>query len=108
MRCEARLSHDHRGLVREGFDEIALADIGRIDLHFARRDLHKPFDHEGRLRAPRASIGINRHGVGVDRINLTVDRWNIVLAREQRGIEIGRHRRRERRHAAAPAEDKRD
>ncbi len=95
---------DH-GLIREGPHEILLAQFGRIDAEFARRDFDQPLDHEGRFRPPRAAIGIDRHGVGVDRIHLAIDRGNVVLARQQRRIEIGRHRRREGRHIGAEIGD---
>ncbi len=77
----------------------------RIDALLARADFDQTLDHEGRLRPPGAAIGVDRHGVGVDRIDLAIDRRNVVLARQQRGIEIGRHRRRERRHIGAEIGD---
>jgi hypothetical protein len=61
-------------------------------------DLDQPLDDEGRLRAARAAIGVDRRGVGVDRVDLAIDRRDVVLARQQRRVEIGRHRRREGRH----------
>ena len=99
------VGHDHRRLVRERFDEILLPQIGRIDAELARADLDQPLDHEGRLGPPGAAIGIDRHGVGVDRVDLAVDRRNVVLARQQRRVEIGRHRRREGRHIGAEIGD---
>ena len=99
------IGHDHRRLVRERLDEVLLAQIGRIDAQLARADLDQPLDHEGRLRAAGAAIGVDRHGVGVDRVDLAIDRRDVVLARQQRGVEIGRHRRREGRHIGAEIGD---
>ena len=99
------VGHDHRRLVREGLDEVLPAQVGRIDAELARADLDQPLDHEGRLRPSGAAIGVDRHGVGVDRVDLAIDRRDVVLARQQRRIEIGRHRRRERRHIGAEIGD---
>ena len=81
------------------------AQLGRIDRQLARADLDQPLDHEGRLRPAGAAIGVDRHGVGVDRVDLAIDRRDLVLARQQRGVEIGRHRRREGRHVGAEIGD---
>ena len=66
-----------------------------------RRGLHQPFDHEARFGPAGAAIGIDRRGVGVDADHLGEDVGNVVLARQQRRVEIGRHRRREQRHVGA-------
>ena len=84
--------HDDRRLVREALDVILLAELRRIHAELARCHFHQPFDNEGRLRAPRPAIGIDGRGVGIDAIHLRIDRRDIVLAREQRRVEIGRHR----------------
>ena len=42
--------------------------------------------------AVQHDFGIDRRGVGVDRIDLAIDLRNVILARQQRGVEIGRHR----------------
>ena len=74
------IGHDDRRLMREFRDEVALAQLSRIDAHLARGDLDQPLDDEGRLRPAGAAIGIDRHGVGVDRIDLAIDRRDVVLA----------------------------
>ena len=66
--------------MRECLDEVAFAQVGRIEPQLARADFDQPLDHEGRLRPPGAAIGIDRHGVGVDRIDLAIDRRDVVLA----------------------------
>ena len=91
--------------MRELLDEVLLAQIGGIDAQFARGDLHQPLDHEGRLRAAGAAISVDRHGIGIDRIDLAIDRRDLILAGEQGAVEIGRHRRRERRHIGAEIGD---
>ena len=91
--------------MRERLDEVALAQIRRIDAELARTDLDQPLDHEGRFRPPGAAIRIDRHGVGVDRIDLAIDVRDAVLARQQGRVEIGRHRRREGRHVGAEIGD---
>ena len=99
------IGHDHRRLVRERLDEIALAQFGGLDAHLPRRHLDQPLDHEGRFRPSGAAIGIDRRGVGVDRVHLAIDLRDVVLARQQRAVEIGRHRRREGRHIGAEIGD---
>ena len=96
---------DH-GLVREGPHEILLAQVRRIEPKLARRDFDQPLDHEGRFGTSGAAIGIDRHRVGIDRIHLAIDRGDVVLPRQQRRIEIGRHRRREGRHIGAEIGDR--
>ena len=95
------IERGHRGLIRERFDEILLAQIGGIDAQFARADFDQALDHKGRFRAAGSAIGVDRHGVGVDRVDLAVDVRDLVLARQQRRIQEGRHRRREGRHVGA-------
>ncbi len=89
------VAHDHRGLVRELGDEVLAAEFSRIHLQFARSGFNEAFDQVGGFRAARPAIGIDRRGVGVDRIDLRVDGGDVVLARQQRGVEIGRHAARE-------------
>ena len=67
----------------------------------ARRHLDQALDHEGRLGPAGAAIGIDRRGVGVDAVDLAVDGGDVVLARQQRRVEIGRHRGGEGREIAA-------
>ena len=87
--------------MRELGDEVLPAQLGRIDLELPRRRFHQPFDQIARLGAARAAIGVDRRGVGVDADHLGIDRRDVVLARQQRRVEIGRHRRREQRHVGA-------
>ncbi len=89
------------GLVGERPDEILLAQVGGIHAELARGDFDQPLHHIGRFRTAGAAIGVDRHGVGVDRVDLAIDVRDLVLARQQGGIEEGRHRRREGRHVSA-------
>ena len=93
--------HDDGRLVRELADEVALSEGRRIDAELARGDLDQPLDHEGRLWAPRAAIGIDRRGVGIDRVDLGIDVRDGILSRQQCRIEIGRHRGGEEREIGA-------
>ncbi len=93
--------HDDRRLVRELLHEVALAEARGVDAELAGRHLDEPLDDEGRLRPARAAIGVDRRGVGVDRVDLGVDRRDVVLAGQERGVEIGRHRRGEGREIGA-------
>ena len=95
------IGHDHGRLVREGRDEVLAAQFRRIDLQLPRRGFHHPLDQKTRFGTARAAIGVDRRGVGVDADHLGVDGRNVVLARQQRRIEIGRHRGREQRHIGA-------
>ena len=81
--------------MREAGHEIPPPELRRVELELARRDLDDPLDHEGRLGPPGATIGIDRRGIGIDGIHLGIDGRDVVLARQQRRVEIGRHRRRE-------------
>ncbi len=92
-----------RRLVGKGVlgDEVAPADLRRVDLHLARRRLDEALDHVGRLRPAGAAIGVDRHGVGEDRRHLAVDRRRRVRAGEQRRVEVCRDRRREGREVGA-------
>ena len=87
------IGHDDRRLVRERGDEVLAAEFGGVAAGFARGKLHQALDHEGRLGTAGAAIGVDRRRGGVDRIHLGVDRGDVVLARQQRRVEIGRHRR---------------
>ena len=87
------VGHDDGRLVRERGDEVLAAELGRVAAGLACRHLHQALDHEGGLRPAGAAVGVDRRGVGVDAVHLAVDRGDIVLARQQRRVEIGRHRR---------------
>ena len=91
----AIVAHDDGRLVRELGHEVLAAELGGVAADFARGDFHQPLHHEGRLRTARAAIGVDRRGVGVDPVHFRIDGGDIVLARQQRRIEIGRHGRRE-------------
>ena len=90
-----------RRRVRKLADEIAAANLRRIELHLARGRFHQPLHHVRRFGAARAAIGIDGNGVREDRFHLRVDRGRGVLAGEQRGVQNGRHARRERRQIRA-------
>ena len=95
------IGHDDRGLVRELRDEVLAAQFAGIDLQLPRRGFHQPFHHEAGFGPARAAIGVDRDGVGVDADHLGEDVGDVVLARQQRRVEIGRHRGREQRHIGA-------
>ena len=82
-------------------DEVLAAQFGRIDLQLPRRGFHQPFDDKAGFGPARAAIGIDRGGVGVDADHLGEDVGDVVLARQQRRVEIGRHRGGEQRHIGA-------
>ena len=71
----------------------------------ARRHLDEALDDEGGLRPAGTAIGVDRSGVGVDRVDLGIDRRDVVLAGQQRRVEVGRHGRREGRHVGAEIGD---
>ncbi len=71
-----------------------------------RRHFDQTLDDESRLRTAGAAIGVDRRRRGVDRVDLGVDRRDVVLARQQRGVEIGRHRRGEGRQIGAHVRDR--
>ena len=99
----------HRGLIGEGVarDKVAPADLDAIDSEIARRDIHQPFQYEGRLRAAGAAIGVGWHGVGKNHFDLAIDRRGRVSAGEQRAIEVGRDVGPERRDVAADIRQRR-
>ena len=90
-----------RRLIRELRDEIAPADLGRIDLHLARRGFHQTLDDVGRFRPAGSAIGVDRRGVGEHRRHLAIDHRRRVLTREQRRVQNRRDARRERRQIRA-------
>ena len=90
------VAHDHRSLVRELGHKIAAAELRRIKPKLARGNFHQALDHKCCFWPPCAAIGVHRSGVGVNRIHLCIDIRNIILARQQRCVQIGRHRGRER------------
>ncbi len=99
------VGHQNRRLVRERLDEIDAAELGGVAAGFARGELHQALDDESRLRTAGAAIGVNRRRRGVDAVDLGVNIGNVVLARQQRRIEIGRHGRGESREIAAEVGD---
>ena len=58
---------------------------------FSRSRVNQPLDHIGGLGPSGAAIGVDRHRVGVDADHFGEDVGDVVLAREQRRVEIGRH-----------------
>ena len=85
----------HRRGVRELGDEVLPADRRGLHLQVARRLLDEPLDDIRGLGPPRAAVGIHRRGVREHRLHLAVDGRRLVLAGEQRGVQDGRHARRE-------------
>ena len=95
------VGHDDRRLIRKLRDKILAAQFRRIDLQLPRRGFHHPFEQIARFGPARAAIGVDRRGVGVDSDDFRVDRRDVVLARQQRRVEIGRHCGGEQRHVGA-------
>ena len=93
--------HQNRSLVRKSLDEVCAAELGGVAPRLTRRDLNQTLDHESRLRAAGAAIGVDRRGVGVDPVDLAVDIGDPVLSRQQRRVEIRRHGGSERREIGA-------
>jgi hypothetical protein len=89
----AVIEQRHRGLVGEGvgLDEVAPPQSRCADAELPPGRLHEALDHIGGFRAPRAALGIDGAGVGEHALDRAVDGRDDVLARQQRGIEIGRH-----------------
>ena len=87
----------HRRGVGEGVvgDEVAPAELHRVDLHLARRAIDEALDDIAGLRAPGAAIGVDRRGVGEDSLDLDIDRRRGVVAGEQGAVAPGGNRRRE-------------
>src|SRR5262245_28855925 len=58
--------------------EIAPAQLHHVDAELAGAALEQPLVGPGRLRPPRAAIGIDRHGVGIDAAHPQVEvRWAV-------------------------------
>ena len=66
----------HRVRVRHllGPDHVAAAQLGRVELHLARRRVHQPLDDVDRLGPAGAAIGAGRRGVGQHGGEVEVDR----------------------------------
>ena len=94
------LQRDRR-LIRELADEVAPAQLRRVDLQLARGGLDQALDDVGRLRPSRAAVGIDRRGVGEHRGHFAVDLRRGVLAGEQRRVQDGRNARSEGREVGA-------
>ena len=88
--------------------KLLAPDLGRVDLHLARRLLDDALDDVGRLGPTGAAVGVDRRGVGEHRLDLGVDRRRLVLAGEQGRVEDRRHRRGEGREVGAHVGDRLD
>ena len=87
----------HRRLVRErvGGNEVLPPQLDAVHAGVVRDHVHQALQQERRLRPAGAAIGVHRHGVGEHRLHLAVDHRGLVNAGQQRGVQIGRHARRE-------------
>ena len=81
--------------MREARDEVRPPELGRVAPELARRGRHEALDHVGGLGPPRPAISVHRRGVGINGVDLAGDGRDVVLARQQRRVKIGGHRRRE-------------
>ena len=70
-------------------DEILAPDRIRRHPELARRRIDQPLDHIGRLRAPGAAIGIDRHGMGEHRADAAVEGLDVVETRQHAGAAVG-------------------
>ena len=89
----ARVVHEgHRRLVREGVlrDEVLPAELGRVHPDLARRLVEQDLEQERGLGPAGAAVGVHRRGVGVVGLHVGVDRRRLVLAGQQRRVEVGR------------------
>ena len=91
------IGHRDRRLIGELVrpDEVAPADLDRVDPHLPRRLVDDPLQLERGLRPARAAIGVHGNRVGEDRLDVGVDQRRLVIARQKRAMQPGRHRRRE-------------
>ena len=87
--------------MRKSFDEVCAPELCGVASRLTRRDLNQALDHESRLRAAGAAIGVDRRGVGVDPVDLAVDVGDPILSRQQRRVEICWHGGSERREIGA-------
>ena len=87
---------DRRGVGhRIAGDQVAAADLDRIEAGGGGRAVGQPLEDEARLGPPRAAIGVGRHRVGEDAGHLDIDRRRAVNAGEQRRVDRARDRRAE-------------
>ncbi len=78
----AIVGEGQRGLVRHRFgrDQVAPAQLVRLDAQLARRDVDQPLDRIGCLRPPGAAIRRGRHRVRHDAAGFRVDRRDVIHA----------------------------
>ena len=93
----------NRRLIRKGVgrDEVLAPQLDLVDAGILGNGIDQPFHQERGFRPSGATIGVHRHGVGEHRFHLHVDRRGLINTGQQRGIQVGRHRRRERRQVGA-------
>src|SRR5207253_1641060 len=70
-----------------GWNQVAAADLGAIDLEFARRLVGEPLEHIAGLGASRAAISIGWHGVAEDAGHFNVYIWCAIHPGEQRAVD---------------------
>ena len=85
----------HRGLVGEGFDEIAFANFVLADTSFPSRAADQTLEQISGFRATRASIGIDGGSVGKPCIDFDIHLRSAVLASQKCGVQNRRNGRRE-------------
>ena len=95
----AVVDHGDLRLEREvlAVDEVPAAELRWVHVEFPRGEVHHALDDERRLRAARAAVGVDRRDVRERALHRAVDGGDVVLARQQRAVEVRRHRGRERR-----------
>src|SRR5215831_11441563 len=87
----------HRRLIGVGVlgNEIAAAQLCRVDPHLARRRLDEALDDIAGLRPSGTAISVDWHRVREYALHLNVDGGGRVGSREQRAVAVGRDSRRE-------------
>ena len=79
--------------VRIRRDEVAAADLNRIDPHLTRSAVDDTLQLIGRFRPACAAIGVHWQRVGEHGLHIAVDQRRGVRARHQRAVQPGWNRR---------------
>ena len=82
----------YRRGVGEGLDEVAAAQLGRVDAQFTRGRFHDALDRVGGLGPAGAAVSVDGRGIREHRCHRGHDLRRGVLAGQQRGVEDRWHR----------------
>ena len=86
-------------------NEVAPANVGRIQTGRIRYEIACPLDHERRLWPTGAAIGVDHGGIGIGSDDLTVDIRNLVAAGKHPPVERRWNTGRDRRQISAKIRD---